>query len=281
MTRTAAVGISVLVVVLGATGCDRRQVPTAPSPASSGPSAPIPGNLVMNGTVYDTAYRPLPGARVQILDGPMAGSAATADARGAFVFAGALDATTSFRASSDGHLPAIRTLEPYCEPCTPHWWIRFRLDESTPPVRVAGTYALTFLADAACSRLPAELQTRTFEAAIPQPSADADGTTFPVEGATFFEDWNRIGVGVAGDYVAFGLETLVEQLSPNTFLAFGGEAAARIGQPSLSTFAFPFTGTIEYCVTTTALGRYQDCFRGSASTRIACPGTHQLIVARR
>jgi hypothetical protein len=46
-----------------------------------------------------------------------------------------------------------------------------------------------------------------------------------ISGATFFEDWDTIGVGVAGDYVGLWLETLVEQIAPNTFLAFAGEAS--------------------------------------------------------
>jgi hypothetical protein len=36
---------------------------------------------------------------------------------------------------------------------------------------------------------------------------------------------DAISIGVAGNYVALWLETLVEQVAPNTFLAFGAQAA--------------------------------------------------------
>ena len=97
---------------------------------------------------------------------------------------------------------------------------------------MAGYYTLTFVADSMCTMLPNEVRSRTFTATFPQAqnASPADPYfTILAHGATFLEDWNAVGMGIAGDYVAFWLETLVDQLAPNTFLAFGGLAAASLG----------------------------------------------------
>ena len=61
--------------------------------------------------------------------------------------------------------------------------------------------------------------------------------------------WDVPGIGVAGDYVGIWLETLVEQITPNTFISFGGLAAASIGASAGSVITLPFDGSIDYCVT--------------------------------
>ena len=84
-----------------------------------------------------------------------------------------------------------------------------------------------------------------------------------VGGANFFEDWNGLGFGVAGDYVAFWLETLVEQPAPNTFLSFGGLAAASVTSDA-SPISLRFSGSIQHCVTKSETGRYLECGQSQA-----------------
>ena len=238
------------------------------------------GIIFMRGTVSDTAFRPLEGARVEILDGPQAGLSATTDVRGEFSFSGTFDDATRFRATTDGHVTSIRTLEPFCMPCNPNWWINFSLEVLAPPANLAGEYTLTFVADSACATLPNDVRTRTYAATIPATS----NTYFGVRagGATFYKDWNILDMGIAGDYVGFWLETLVEQIAPNTFLSFGGLAAASIGTTAMPTIVLPFSGEISYCVTKSETGRFEDCHQGLAATRQQCTSNnHQLILTRR
>ena len=243
---------------------------SAASPSAPSPTAPSSSGIrFMRGTVSDTAFRPLPAATVEVLDGPQAGLTTRADARGQFSFSGTFDDTTRFRATSDGHVTSTRTLQPFCERCNPNWWINFSLEVVAPPVNIAGEYTLTFIADSVCTTLPGELRTRAYTATIPAASSSNPADAYylvSVNGRTFYQNnWNVISFGVAADYVAFWLETLVEQIAPNTFLAFAGEAAASIGTAPGSTIVLPFSGSVEYCVTTAAAGRYEDCRQGAAA----------------
>jgi hypothetical protein len=128
--------------------------------------------------------------------------------------------------------------------------------------------------------LPDELRARTFTATVPvtAPALPRDAY-FRLGGAAFFEDWDAVSIGVAGNYVALWLETLVEQIAPNAFLSFGGQAAGLVATPVASTFVLPFQGEIAYCVTTAEQGRYHDCHQGRAVTR-RCESTHQLTWTR-
>ena len=235
----------------------------------------------MKGTVSDTAYRPLAGARVDVLDGPQAGLTATADARGGFSITGPFDETTRFKATADGHITSTRTLQPFCARCNPNWWINFALDVPDSPINVGGDYALTFTASNTCTVMPDGMRSRAFTATVPTTSpALPVNAFFRVGGATLFEDWNLIGIGVAGDYVALWLERVVEQVAPNAFVAFAGEAGAKVDRSNLSTIEMPFRGAIEYCVTFATPGVYRDCLQGQANVQ-RCESTHQLTFTRR
>jgi hypothetical protein len=230
-------------------------------------------------------FRPLAGARVEVVDGPQAGLSTTADSRGEFSLTGAFDEATRFRATKEGHVTATRTLQPFCVPCHPNWWINFSLEVLAPPVNMAGDYTMTFVADSGCTALPNELRVRTYAATIPLASNSLPANAYvgvTVTGATFYKNWNVLGLGVAGDYVGFWLETLVELLAPNTFLSFGGLAAASIGTSAMSTIVLPFDGEIDYCVTKSATGRYEDCYQGQAAAHAQCTSkNHRLILTRR
>jgi hypothetical protein len=275
-------GILFVVLVPGVLGCDKDpSSPTAPSaPTATNPTPPVDA-LFMRGTVFDTAFRPLARAKVEVLDGPQSGLSTTTGARGEFSLIGVFDEATQFRATAEGHVTATRTLQPFCARCNPNWWINFALEVPDSPVNVGGDYMLTFVANTTCTMLPDEMRSRMFTATIPGPSpARPADPFFQVGGATFFEDWNTIGIGVAGDYVALWLETLVEQIAPNTFVAFAGQAAATVDASNVSTFVLPFQGSIEYCVTIAENGRYPDCYQGRAA-RHRCESGHQLTLTRR
>jgi hypothetical protein len=279
------IAIACVVLLPGVLGCNKDVgSPTAPTATNLVPAASSlapAGSIVMQGTVFDTAYRPLPRARIEVLDGPQAGLTAIAGARGGFSMSGLFDETTRFQATVDGHITSTRTLQPFCARCNPNWWINFELEVPEPSVNIAGDYTMTFTANNTCTMLPSEMRSRTFTATIPATSPALPALSFfQVGGATLFEDWDAISIGVAGGYVAFWLETLVEQIAPNTFVAFAGEAAADIDPSNLSTIELPFHGLIEYCVTSATPGRYRDCFQGGANLQ-RCNSSHQLTLTRR
>jgi hypothetical protein len=104
-----------------------------------------------------------------------------------------------------------------------------------PPVNMAGDYTVTFMADSACTALPNEMRTRTYAATIglvPNSVPANAYVSVPLSGASFYKYFNDLSMGVAGDYVGFWLEVLVEQIAPDTFLSFGGLAYASIPFPA-------------------------------------------------
>jgi hypothetical protein len=286
MTNSARAGIGVVVLIHGLAGCDdaRPALQTTPSAVTTSADPSPAGAILMRGTVSDTAFRPLPGATVEIINGPHAGMSTRASVNGEFSFTGQLDETTKFRATSDGHIESIRVLQPICASCSPPWWIHFTLDVPSASVDVAGNYTLTIEADSTCTTLPSEVRSRTFTATIPHPSiapVPGGNSVVQVGGATVVAGWDAIGIGVSGDYVALWLEVLLEQPAPATFIAFTGQAAGIVGT-SRDAISLPFAGSIDYCASTSGTPQYMECRESQSSTRLGCTSTsHRLVLRRR
>jgi hypothetical protein len=102
MTNRTRAGFVLLVLAQGMAGCDDSRSPVSPA-APPGTPGSVNGELI-SGTVSDTAFRPLAGARVELIDGPQAGMSTTSDAQGSFSFTATVDDTTRFRASKEGHV---------------------------------------------------------------------------------------------------------------------------------------------------------------------------------
>ena len=92
--RRSQVTVMLLLVAQAfVTGCDDQG---GSAPIATGPTAPTPSPAALagepiRGTASDSAFRPLAGARVEILDGPQAGMSTTSDARGDFSFMATVD----------------------------------------------------------------------------------------------------------------------------------------------------------------------------------------------
>ena len=234
-----------LLLLAGPAACSDSSYPaapaaTAPTPITSVPALPA-GSEAISGTVSDSALRPLIGARVELLDGPQAGTSTTTDARGQFSLVGTVDDTTRFRASKEGHVTADATIQPYCDRCNPKRWVHFYLNVLDAPVAIAGEYTLTFIANSACTNLPAELRTRSYEVTIGLNDftwigspANAD-TAFKVtpKGLAFPESLNQFWLNVAGNYVAVSLGDhtdpgITERIDEHTYLhSAGGQRSGR------------------------------------------------------
>ena len=87
---------------------------------------------------------------------------------------------------------------------------------------------LTISADSACAALPDDVRTRTYAATV-------------TAGSIFW-------IGVFGDYLAISTAgegpSIVEQIGPNRYVAFWGEAGVSVG-PGTSTISAPFKGVID------------------------------------
>lgn len=259
--------------------------PTAPTISTSPtiPSPAVAGELI-RGAAQDSAFRPLAGARVEILNGPQAGTSTTSDAFGNFSLTGTVDDTTQFRASKDGYVTATATALPGCDGCNPRRWIFFYLDVLEPPVDLSGNYTLTFTADSACANLPDELRTRTYDATI-RAHTKTSLSVVP-SGPAFSDNLSLFYLNVAGNFVNVSLGDhtdpgIAERVAPNTYFAFGGWSTVTVAAP-VHTITTPFEGWIDHCVLKAPIGTRYDCTAANTVTFARCQSKkHQLTLTRR
>jgi hypothetical protein len=283
--------MSLLCVVMLALGCGPRpsSTPMAPSPPPVLPPSP-PSHLNLIGFVYDTAFRPVGGATVNLLDGAQAGASTQSNESGRFSFTGAFADPTTVRVSKDGYAVATETAKSN-NSSTGAIWALVELDELARPVDLTGDYALTIVANSACVGIPSNLRTRTYAASIRlAPDAHTQpGTalTLTVDSGSFVPDRSSFAIGVAGSHVAFSIYSredfgLVEKIAPGTFLAIQGIATASIGTGPVTTISTPFSGVIDYCALESDTGWTYQCNSGPRSDYQHCESSqHQLMVSRR
>lgn len=254
---------AVVAVIQALTGCG--SLPAQPA-EGAGPGAgvgpPAGGGSVageqVKGYVNDSAFRPLAGAVVEVLDGPQAGTTVLSDSRGEFALTATVDDRTRLRATKDGHVPATGTLMPYCLPqavCTNHRWIYFVLESLSPSIKLAGNYTLTFVADSTCAGIPSAWRTRTYAATI-APASDSvspAGTFFEatMPGVPYWTDRNSIPIRVSGDFVWFilgedGSPYFVEEVAPGAYIHFDGGLRFSVGAATVSSISTSLNGWADY-----------------------------------
>ena len=228
---------------------------TGAGPATGGGSA---AGEQVKGHVYDSAFRPLAAAVVEVLDGPQAGTTALSDSRGEFALTATVDDQTRLRATKDGHVPASGKLMPYCLPqavCTSHRWIHFYLQSLSPSINLAGNYTLTFVADSVCTGIPSAWRTRSYAATI-APASDSvspAGTLFEatMPGVPYWTDRHSIPIRVSGDFVWFilgehGSPYFVEEIGPGAYIHFDGGLRFSVGAATVSTISASLIGWADY-----------------------------------
>jgi hypothetical protein len=280
--------LALVLVTQGLTGCggsERTSVPSAPSQVSLPSSPPLSlDGIVVTGIVQDTVFRTLAGVTVEILDGPHAGMSTVTGSGGWYSLRGAFDDSTRFRAIYQGYHGATKALGPICTGCAARY-LHFSLGPLAAPTSIAGNYDLTFVVDTACRALPEELRTRSFRASI-VPSTDpgdTPGASFwaNLSGATFFEGHGSFPVGVAGSRVVFLVEDdlpyIVEEVAPDTYLAFAGRTSVDVSDGAISTISARFHGLISYCTPSFQGGAY--CYQHGEK---GCESeNHRFILTRR
>ena len=280
-------------------GCHRDTPATMSSVIPTSPTLVAAQGLTgVSGKVYDTALRPLAGAKVEVLNGQAAGTVATTSADGTFGFTGRFDAESLFQATADGHAAGIAKLSEYCESCNPHYWVYFNLALPVPPANLAGNYTLTVLANDACTMLPPEARTRTYPIAVVAYTAQPTSANTTFRGIATEASlvtglpWEGLWFYVAADYVQMymgdlhGQPGVLDQTGPNSYLAFGGLGTATLGAPSISTMSMSFDGEIAHCelkpgvAALDANGRFT-CAADQAVSRVSCPSrTHRIVLSR-
>jgi hypothetical protein len=276
-----------MLLAAGLAACNGDGSPSAPSGMEQ-PSQPAQIGVRVAGTASDAAWRPLTGARIEVVAGPQAGLATTTNAEGEFLLTGAFDETSRFRATKEGHAAAEFPLPARCDACNPPWWLHFHLEATAPRANLAGAYTLTVAANISCASLPDEARTRRYEALV-TPSSDATNSRFDVaiKGSPFVEGYDRFTIGVAGDYVAadvgdwgHGSPGLVEQIAANTYLTIAG--SFRGSATAEQALSGAFHGIVERCQLKTAWGLSRNCEAGAPVAYETCgPMPHQLTFTRR
>src|SRR5262245_45050851 len=152
-------------------GCGHAASPVEPTPLSVSSVPAALQDYRLSGGVRDSAWRPLSGAKVEVIDGPRVGTASTTDEAGRFSLAGTFTGYITISASKDGYVRETRPLVPPGRPLPPGnpgggWEMYFSLDPVAPSVNIAGVYTLTLTAASACSSLPEDARTRTYTASV-------------------------------------------------------------------------------------------------------------------
>lgn len=283
-----------LLVVLFTVGCDNAQLPAQPTAPLPVPSLP---EFRLSGSVQDTASRPLSAARVEVIAGPNAGTAATTDERGRFRMPESFTGVITVRASKDGYapetstIPSPRALERLPAGGASNWDMTFDLAPLGPSVDLAGLYTLTLTADRACSNnLPEAARLRTYTATISQGFRSTSfnavlsdarfPSILPCVGRPEFCFRNQFGIGVAGNFADIWI-TIVEQLADAAYLAIDGWVKNSFGPSGLSA---PLVASFVFCPTMPEFtaGEYWACPTRSDVQGGECNSDrHQIALQRR
>ena len=273
-------------------GCAGQPSPIAPE-ASSGVSSSLPGGQThIRGLVSDTVRRPLPGALIAVLDGPLAGATTLTDAEGKFELTGTTAGTATLRVSRDGFQAKTQSLLWR----TPTSGIGIdgyiRLDALEPPIGLdPGDYTLTIAIDlatavghpgipkASCAGFPGNLASFTYQVQILEGNSGryvrADNRPRHFE-ALF-------GFSVAGRFVGFEMDHGIPHDFPGfRFLNIIGVAPTI--EPAVATgssVSIPFYGEFRYCEMTSPRGIYNDCSQVPAEQIVdyhSCTSDHATMV---
>jgi hypothetical protein len=265
--------------------------------AANAPSI-APAGIAVAGKVYDTGYRELAGAVIEVVDGPSAGQQAIADSSGQFALLGNFDENTHFRATKAGHSDGVVKMSPSCVACHPNFWIYFYLAVPDAPAALAGDYTLTITADATCAGLPEYARQRSYSvhvAAAPyQPTSQNTVFQATVDGGHFSDRaYDGIWFAVAGDYIEWstgdlhGDPGLVDRTAEDSYYSVGAWGHTMLGAGGTASIASTFEGQVTHCVLKPgerlldASGR-ATCPAERAITRVVCESTkHQMLLTRR
>ena len=214
------------------------------------PASPSAGEVRIAGQVLDTLRRPLGGAQVEIVDGPLSGIATMTNDDGRFALGPWMSGTdrVTIRIVKDGYTSA-----------TEGWRgrdVRVTLT-AIALVDLGGASTVTFTAAAECTQLPAAVRTRTYSA-TGQPTTRPGHFTLELGAANFYPAYDTFSGVAASDAVRFPVyswqafiwwledQPIFERLAGGTYIALSGTATAPVVQSNASIGA-TFDGSFSYC----------------------------------
>ena len=204
----------------------------APSPLSAGPGA----NFALSGTVSDTLGRPIPGARVEVVNGEQRGLSVSSDERGRYTFESVYAA--EFRASKAGYTQHSIWI---ASPAAARF---FRLDSANGSARFRGRYTLTFTADSSCTAIPGYARRRTYEASADGFLMTLSGGGYGLPSVGYFNNVLYTGVFEQTAKIHMSDPPIFEKFPQGSYLVIFGEANGSLAQfPA----AFTVGGWFNYC----------------------------------
>ena len=266
--------------------------PLTPQPTASPTPAPATGvvKTLISGYVQDSAFRPLLGVTVEIVDGPQADASTLTDAEGEFSFSGTFTAGTMLRATKDGFEAVAQPLDSRNVNGSSAFGMTFTLSSLAARVHLeSGNYDLTFVADGTCDQIPADLRTVSFPATVTSFPDHPPNTLFSVNVRETFPGPIGFGIGVDGNVLAFLIDgpAIVKAVPPSTYLEITGGSTVTVPTLAPSTVSFPFSGLYDYCVLKSPMpsNRWTTCYILPADlivTHVQCVAdNHQLTLTRR
>jgi hypothetical protein len=270
-------------IIMTCLGCGDSKSPVQATPVLP---APPPGPVSVNGQVKDTAFRPVAGVRVEVVDGPSAGVFATTNTAGRYELPGVFSEPFTVRATKEGYAPFTTTLSMRYSPVS----ISIVLALSTPSVNIAGDYTLTLTADTACSGLPDAARSRSYAVSMTSMPNTPANYRAVLAGATFLSpEAGQFLVDVAGTYAHFrfgdpwddgdgargGGSYIVEEVATSTYLGIAGSAGLTVNWGT--TISGSFSGTFQYCVNPTIVD-----YKCPLGPSVPCNSTNQqMLLVRR
>jgi hypothetical protein len=245
--------------------------PTAPAPNGSGRGTPPP-TFSLSGRGVDSAGTAVPNAQVVIVSGDGTESSALTDGDGRYQVQGLPAGVVRVRASKDGYVTWTSTVEvPRTSPAD------FVLDFTGPSFDLAGSYTVTFTADAACTQLPEAARTRTYKASI-APELSPNRYFVSLSGARFYREGAFVAsvAGHAGSFTTLpdGYQAVVhERLTDSTSIWIDFFARAPLDAPSVTV---PMSAEYAYC----ADDDLTDAFRCRVPRLVCTSSKHTYTLTR-
>ena len=247
------------------------------------------------GVVEDSAFRPLTGVRVEVADGPQAGTSTISTDSGDFEISGTSTGSVTLRSTKDGF--STTTQKASWRPASDRAALVTVIMEPLGPSLglEPGDYTISVTADrttstdgsAACSGFPDALLTRSYTATIASDPTHPRSfflATLQLNNPAPFITSMGFALGIAGNAVGFTIDgpAISEILPGYTYLEITGSAPTDV--PATSTgsgISLPFSGSFVYCALKSPMGINNNCFLAPADQRIAyaqCLSTHAVMV---